>query len=149
MADRPDAPADGSNIRADLRVGPFVGTIAGLRCPQRTSTYPTLPRAWSFSMGTVATRAAIEAGLETVPVRIVDIANDLDRIGLQLTENDEHAHTSTVDRARANNQLVLMGLPASRLRKRGVKTSRPRWPAASLKTRRRSRTWGVGESRPR
>jgi len=61
--------------------------------------------------------------LETVPVRIVDVANDLDRIGLQLTENDEHAHTSPLDRARAINQLVLMGLPASELRKRGVKAS--------------------------
>ena len=68
-------------------------------------------------------RAAIEAGLETVPVRIVDVAGELERIGLQLTENDAHEHTSAVDRARAINQLVLMGLPAAELRKRGVKAS--------------------------
>ena len=113
----------GSNIRGDLRVSPeFVETIAGLGVLKDIDVYPTL-------MGLVVLdghrrhRAAIEAGLETVPVRIVDVAGELERIGLQLTENDAHEHTSAVDRARAINQLVLMGLPASELRKRGVKAS--------------------------
>lgn len=123
MAGRPDAPAGGSNIRADLRVGPeFVETIAGLGVLKDIDVYPTLTGLVVLD-GHRRHRAAIEAGLETVPVRIVDVANDLDRIGLQLTENDEHAHTSTVDRARAINQLVLMGLPAAELRKRGVRAS--------------------------
>lgn len=113
----------GSNIRADLRVGPeFVETIAGLGVLKDIDVYPTLTGLVVLD-GHRRHRAAIEAGLETVPVRIVDVANDLDRIGLQLTENDEHAHTSLLDRARAINQLVLMGLPASELRKRGVKAS--------------------------
>ena len=113
----------GSNIRADLRVGPeFVETIAGLGVLKDIDVYPTLTGLVVLD-GHRRHQAAIEAGLETVPVRIVDVANDMDRIGLQLTENDEHAHTSTVDRARAINQLVLMGLPASELRKRGVKAS--------------------------
>lgn len=113
----------GSNIRGDLRVGPeFVETIAGLGVLKDIDVYPTLTGLVVLD-GHRRHRAAIEAGLETVPVRIVDVANDLDRIGLQLTENDEHAHTSPLDRARAINQLVLMGLPASELRKRGVKAS--------------------------
>lgn len=113
----------GSNIRADLRVGPeFVETIAGLGVLKDIDVYPTLTGLVVLD-GHRRHRAAIEAGLETVPVRIVDVAGELERIGLQLTENDEHAHTSTVDRARAINQLVLMGLPASELRKRGVKAS--------------------------
>lgn len=113
----------GSNIRADLRVGPeFVETIAGLGVLKDIDVYPTLTGLVVLD-GHRRHQAAIEAGLETVPVRIVDVAGELDRIGLQLTENDEHAHTSTVDRARAINQLVLMGLPASELRKRGVKAS--------------------------
>jgi len=113
----------GSNIRADLRVGPeFVETIAGLGVLKDIDVYPTLTGLVVLD-GHRRHQAAIEAGLETVPVRIVDVANDLDRIGLQLTENDEHAHTSPLDRARAINQLVLMGLPASELRKRGVKAS--------------------------
>lgn len=113
----------GSNIRADLRVGPeFVETIAGLGVLKDIDVYPTLTGLVVLD-GHRRHRAAIEAGLETVPVRIVDVANDLDRIGLQLTENDEHAHTSAIDRARAINQMVLMGLPASELRKRGVKAS--------------------------
>ena len=113
----------GSNIRADLRVGPeFVETIAGLGVLKDIDVYPTLTGLVVLD-GHRRHRAAIEAGLETVPVRIVDVANDLDRIGLQLTENDEHAHTSPLDRARAINQLVLMGLPAAELRKRGVKAS--------------------------
>ena len=113
----------GSNIRANLCVSPeFVETIAGLGVLKDIDVYPTLTGLVVLD-GHRRHRAAIEAGLETVPVRIVDVANDLDRIGLQLTENDEHAHTSTVDRARAINQLVLMGLPASELRKRGVKAS--------------------------
>ncbi len=113
----------GSNIRADLRVGPeFVETIAGLGVLKDIDVYPTLTGLVVLD-GHRRHRAAIEAGLETVPVRIVDVAGELERIGLQLTENDAHEHTSTVDRARAINQLVLMGLPAAELRKRGVKAS--------------------------
>lgn len=113
----------GSNIRADLRVGPeFMETIKGMGVLKDLDVYPTLTGLVVLD-GHRRHRAAIEAGLETVPVRIVDVANDLDRIGLQLTENDEHAHTLAVDRARAINQLVLMGMPSSELRKRGVKAS--------------------------
>lgn len=113
----------GSNIRGDLRVSPeFVETIAGLGVLKDIDVYPTLTGLVVLD-GHRRHRAAIEAGLETVPVRIVDVAGELERIGLQLTENDAHEHTSAVDRARAINQLVLMGLPASELRKRGVKAS--------------------------
>lgn len=113
----------GSNIRADLRVGPeFVETIAGLGVLKDIDVYPTLTGLVVLD-GHRRHRAAIEAGLETVPVRIVDVAGEAERISLQLTENDAHEHTSTVDRARAIHQLVLMGLPASELRKRGVRAS--------------------------
>ena len=113
----------GSNIRADLRVGPeFVETIAGLGVLKDIDVYPTLTGLVVLD-GHRRHRAAIEAGLETVPVRIVDVAGETERIGLQLTENDAHEHTSAVDRARAIHQLVLMGMPASELRKRGVKAS--------------------------
>ena len=120
---RPTLLQVGSNIRADLRVSPeFVETIAGLGVLKDIDVYPTLTGLVVLD-GHRRRRAAIEAGLETVPVRIVDVAGELERIGLQLTENDAHEHTSTVDRARAINQLVLMGLPASELRKRGVRAS--------------------------
>lgn len=120
---RPTLLQAGSNIRADLRVSPeFVETIAGLGVLKDIDVYPTLTGLVVLD-GHRRHRAAIEAGLETVPVRIVDVAGELERIGLQLTENDAHEHTSTVDRARAINQLVLMGLPASELRKHGVKAS--------------------------
>lgn len=113
----------GSNIRANLCVSPeFVETIAGLGVLKDIDVYPTLTGLVVLD-GHRRHRAAIEAGLETVPVRIVDVAGELERIGLQLTENDAHEHTSPLDRARAINQLVLMGLPASELRKRGVKAS--------------------------
>ena len=113
----------GSNIRTAFRIGPeFVETIAGLGVLKDIDVYPTLTGLVVLD-GHRRHHAALEAGLETVPVRIVDVANELDRIGLQLTENDEHAHTSAVDRARAINQLVLMGMPASELRKRGVRAS--------------------------
>lgn len=113
----------GSNVRTNLRVSPeFVETIAGLGVLKDIDVYPTLTGLVVLD-GHRRHRAAIEAGLETVPVRIVDVAGETERIGLQLTENDAHEHTSAVDRARAINQLVLMGLPASELRKRGVKAS--------------------------
>ena len=113
----------GSNIRTAFRIGPeFVETIAGLGVLKDIDVYPTLTGLVVLD-GHRRHHAAIEAGLETVPVRIVDVAGEAERIGLQLTENDEHAHTSAVDRARAINQLVLMGLPASELRKRGVRAS--------------------------
>lgn len=111
----------GSNVRTDLRVGPeFVETIAGLGVLKDIDVYPTLTGLVVLD-GHRRHRAAIEAGLETVPVRIVDVAGETERIGLQLTENDSHEHTSAVDRARAINQLVLMGMPAAELRKRGVR----------------------------
>lgn len=114
---------EGSNIRADLRVGPeFVETIKGMGVLKDLDVYPTLTGLVVLD-GHRRHRAAIEAGLETVPVRIVDVAGETERIGLQLTENDAHEHTSAVDRARAINQLVLLGMPASELRKRGVKAS--------------------------
>ena len=114
---------EGANIRGDLRVTPeFVETIKGMGVLKDIDVYPTLTGLVVLD-GHRRHRAAIEAGLETVPVRIVDVATDLDRIGLQLTENDSHEHTSAVDRARAINQLVLMGLPSSELRKRGVRAS--------------------------
>lgn len=113
----------GSNVRTDLRVGPeFVETIKGMGVLKDIDAYPTLTGLVVLD-GHRRHRAAIEAGLETVPVRIVDVAGEAERIGLQLTENDEHAHTSAVDRARAIHQLVLMGMPSSELRKRGVKAS--------------------------
>ena len=113
----------GSNVRTDLRVGrEFVETIKGMGVLKDIDVYPTLTGLVVLD-GHRRHRAAIEAGLETVPVRIVDVAGEADRIGLQLTENDEHAHTSAVDRARAINQLVLMGMPAAELRKRGVRGS--------------------------
>lgn len=114
---------EGSNIRADLRVGPeFMETIKGMGVLKDIDVYPTLTGLVVLD-GHRRHRAAIEAGLETVPVRIVDVASETERIGLQLTENDEHAHTSAVDRARAINQLVLMGMPTAELRKRGVRAS--------------------------
>ena len=114
---------EGANIRGDLGVTQeFMETIKGMGVLKDIDVYPTLTGLVVLD-GHRRLRAAIEAGLETVPVRIVDVASETDRIGLQLTENDEHAHTSSVDRARAINQLVLMGLPASELRKRGVKAS--------------------------
>ena len=113
----------GSNIRTAFRIGPeFVETIKGMGVLKDIDVYPTLTGLVVLD-GHRRHRAAIEAGLKTVPVRIVDVAGELERIGLQLTENDAHEHTSTVDRARAINQLVLMGLPAAELRKRGVKAS--------------------------
>ena len=113
----------GSNVRTNLRVSTeFVETIAGLGVLKDIDVYPTLTGLVVLD-GHRRHRAAIEAGLKTVPVRIVDVAGEAERIGLQLTENDEHAHTSAVDRARAINQLVLMGMPASELRKRGVRAS--------------------------
>lgn len=113
----------GSNVRTDLRVGPeFVETIKGMGVLKDIDAYPTLTGLVVLD-GHRRHRAAIEAGLETVPVRIVDVASETERIGLQLTENDAHEHTSAVDRARAINQLVLMGMPSSELRKRGVRAS--------------------------
>lgn len=113
----------GSNVRTDLRVGPeFVETIKGMGVLKDLDVYPTLTGLVVLD-GHRRHRAAIEAGLETVPVRIVDVAGETERIGLQLTENDAHEHTSAVDRARAINQLVLLGMPAAELRKRGVKAS--------------------------
>lgn len=112
---------EGTNVRSDLRVGDaFVDTIAGLGVLKDIDVYPTLTGLVILD-GHRRHRAAINAGLEEVPVRIVDVTDEVARIGLQITENDEHERTSAGDRARAINQLVLMGMPAAELRKRGVR----------------------------
>jgi ParB family chromosome partitioning protein len=70
------------------------------------------------------TLAAIEAGLATVPVMVVNATgDDADRIVQQLGENDHRQGLSAADRLGAYEQLAALGLSAAQITRR---TRRPK-----------------------
>lgn len=110
----------GENVRSDLRVDDvFVETIRELGVLKDIDVYPTLTGLVILD-GHRRFRAACEAGLEWVPVRVVEVTSEAERIATQLVENDAHLHTAAIERAKAVQQLVLFGLTVKDLRKHGV-----------------------------
>lgn len=108
------------NVRSEAGLTPeFVASIRehGVLVPilvQRTDSGQMLVRA-----GQRRTLAAIEAGRETIPARIV--AGDGDetrRIIEQVVENDQRAELREVDRATGFQQLALLGVPAATIAKK-------------------------------
>ena len=68
------------------------------------------------------TLAAVEAGLELVPVWVVDAPADAERVVDQLTENEHRAPITTADQVAAYEQLHAFGLPAGEIAKRTATT---------------------------
>lgn len=110
----------GENVRKDLRVDDaFLDTISALGVLKDIDVYPTLTGLIVLD-GHRRLNAALEAGLESVPVRVVDVDGPEQRIATQLVENDAHAHTTVLERAAAVQQLVLLGVPTAAIRDHGV-----------------------------
>lgn len=110
----------GENVRRDLRVDPgFLETVRAHGVVKDLDVYVSLTGLVVLD-GHRRLHAALALGLEEVAVRVVSCDGEAERIGRQLMVNDEHAHVNAVERADAVTQLVLMGVPVSALRRRGV-----------------------------
>lgn len=110
----------GENVRRDLRVDPsFLETVRAHGVDKDLDVYTSLTGLVVLD-GHRRLHAALALGLEEVAVRVVSCDGEAERISRQLMVNDEHAHVNAVERADAVTQLVLMGVPVSALRRRGV-----------------------------
>lgn len=111
----------GENVRRDLRAGKgFLETVRAHGVVKDIDVYVTL-------MGLVVLDghrrldAALALHLESVPVRVVRVDDEAERIASQLMVNDEAEHCNSAERADAIQQLVLLGVPAQDLRRRGIR----------------------------
>lgn len=110
----------GANARIDVKIdAELVASIAEQGVLQAITATRDEEGRVVVLMGQRRTRAAIEAGLATVPVMIVPAAaDDVERIVSQVEENDRRAAMSNIDRVAVAEQLALMGLSASQIAKR-------------------------------
>lgn len=69
-------------------------------------------------MGQRRTLAAVEAGLETMPVYVVDSPEEADRLATQVVENDQREALTDSDRAEAYHQMSLLGMTPTKIAKR-------------------------------
>ena len=108
-----------ANVRADAAL--TTGFVASIR--ENGVLMPILVQhtdgAYLVRAGQRRTLAAIEAGLATIPARVVSgEADQARRIVEQIIENDDRAALSDTDRAAAFQQLALLGVSAASIAKR-------------------------------
>lgn len=108
----------GSNIRRNLKLSEaFVETLRAQGVLRDLHVYPTLTGLVVHD-GHRRLAGALKAGLETVPCLVVSIDDEQARIERQLVMNDEAEHVTSVERAAAIEQLVLMGVPRQDIHRR-------------------------------
>lgn len=111
----------GENVRRDLRAGKgFLETVRAHGVVKDIDVYVTLTGLVVLD-GHRRLDAALALHLESVPVRVVRVDDEAERIASQLMVNDEAEHCNSAERADAIQQLVLLGVPAQDLRRRGVR----------------------------
>ncbi|MDU7429021.1 MAG: ParB N-terminal domain-containing protein [Actinomyces urogenitalis] len=108
----------GANIRRNLKLSEaFVETLRAQGVLRDLHVYPTLTGLVVHD-GHRRLAGALKAGLETVPCLVVSIDDEQARIERQLVMNDEAEHVTSVERAEAIEQLVLMGVPRQDIHRR-------------------------------
>ena len=111
----------GENVRRDLRAGKgFLETVRAHGVVKDIDVYVTLTGLVVLD-GHRRVDAALTLHLESVPVRVVRVDDEAERIASQLMVNDEAEHCNSAERADAIQQLVLLGVPAQDLRRRGIR----------------------------
>ena len=111
----------GENVRRDLRAGKgFLETVRAHGVVKDIDVYVTLTGLVVLD-GHRRVDAALALHLESVPVRVVRVDDEAERIASQLMVNDEAEHCNSAERADAIQQLVLLGVPAQDLRRRGIR----------------------------
>ncbi|GLL10651.1 hypothetical protein GCM10017577_17910 [Pseudonocardia halophobica] len=106
------------NVRTDAKLSrEFIASVRERGVLQPVVAYPGAD-GLVVQMGQRRTLAAVECGLETVPVLLVDEPKDVDRVVDQIVENDQRAELSTSDRVKGWEQLAAIGLSAAAIAKR-------------------------------
>lgn len=110
----------GLNARVDVYLGaPFIESIRTHGVMQAVTAVRNAEGRVEVRMGQRRTLAAIEAGLQTIPVMIVPGTGDeAERIIAQIAENEQRADMTDHDHTRAAAQLALLGLTADQIAKR-------------------------------
>lgn len=113
------------NVRTDVKVDKeFVASIKTLGILQPPMVTPNGDGGYDVVLGQRRTLAAVEAGLKTIPVYVVDQSEaDAARVVDQLTENDQRQGLSEAERVAGYKQLSLFGLSPAQIVKR---TARPK-----------------------
>ena len=112
----------GENVRRDLRAGKgFLETVRAHGVVKDIDVYISLTGMVVLD-GHRRLDAALALHLESVPVRVVRVDDEAERIASQLMVNDEAEHCNSAERADAIQQLVLLGVPAQDLRRRGIRS---------------------------
>jgi ParB family chromosome partitioning protein len=106
----------GPNVRAE--VTPLKGFIVSIRTfgvlhPIRV--YQDLEGHLIVEDGKCRTVVAVDEKRPTVPIEIIEVPSDVARIYQQLTQNDDRHEVTTADRARAYQQLALLGEKPGRI----------------------------------
>jgi len=108
-----------TNVRAEANLTPaFIASVRdnGVLMPILVQDVDGQMR---VRAGQRRTLAAIEAGLPTIPARVVTGDDDhARRILEQIIENDDRTGLTDTDRAAAFQQLALLGVPAEQIAKR-------------------------------
>lgn len=109
-----------ANIRTTLGLTPdFVGSIRELGVIVPVVAVRTPHGGVRVRAGNRRTVAAVEAGLPTIPVMVIDdTGDDTDRIVEQLVENTQREALSTADTIAAVEQLALLGVSPAAIAKR-------------------------------
>jgi len=113
------------NVRADAKLDKeFVASIKELGVLQPPMVTAAEGGGYDVVLGQRRTLAAVEAGLKSIPVYLVDKHEaEAARVIDQLTENEQRQSLSEVDRMRGYKELSLFGISPAQIAKR---TATPR-----------------------
>ncbi|NYJ76519.1 ParB/RepB/Spo0J family partition protein [Allobranchiibius huperziae] len=108
-----------ANVRADVQLdAAFVASLRDLGVLEPVTVVSDGDEV-RVRYGQRRTLGAIEAGLATIPARVIDVADDEAlRIVAQMAENDHRTALSNADRRVAYEQLSGLGLTAAQIAKR-------------------------------
>ncbi|MFI5843894.1 ParB/RepB/Spo0J family partition protein [Catenuloplanes sp. NPDC051500] len=110
----------GANARLDPRLDrEFVDSVRERGVLQAVTAYRDDDQRLVVLFGQRRTVAAVQVGRESVPVMVVEKpAEEVDRLGDQVSENDRRAGLSNADRVAAFEQMSMFGLSAGQIAKR-------------------------------
>lgn len=108
------------NVRTDVTIDKaFVASVKELGILQPPMVTPNQDGGYDVVLGQRRTLAAVEAGLATIPVYVVDQSEaDAARVVDQLTENDQRQGLSELERVAGYKQLSLFGLSPAQIVKK-------------------------------
>ncbi|MUK02227.1 hypothetical protein GM708_10000 [Vibrio cholerae] len=111
-----------ANVRADVRLDPeFLASIKQHGVLQPVVAHRT-EQGVHVLYGQRRTLAAVETAQPTMPVYVVALLTEADRLVQQMVENDQRLALNDRDRTEAFHQLSLMGITAAQIaRKTGTK----------------------------